>query len=360
MKLDSFDQYLNGNEIAALVLRDELSPVEGDDGIFFPPTFAPTEDGKTFTGGYNIDGDRNGTNVCLVDSVGSQANRIEPIFSKPGYEGLVPKITITAGSRTVNLLEAGHRAGDAIVRCTSLQSSIRGAFLDLRKGNAIPLSKISPTSLVFGVWDSRDTQAKSPRVVASTIRAFDVRPYTRSATYLPSAEYINDGLLADHGGSKADRDKYSKRGFLHALASSTHGGVRATGGIRREATLSLAALRSVPAQSNDILPLHRYLFGLALTALTATTSTYLRQGCNLVLSATRSPSRSLTAVRSSGERKALTLSHDEAIAYAKAAAGAFKVGCDQAVSFDKELAKQDLVDEKTGKATKTTKPKKGE
>ena len=38
----------------------------------------------------------------------------------------------------------------------------------MQKGDPTPLAKIAPTSLVFGVWDSRDTQAKLPRLVAST------------------------------------------------------------------------------------------------------------------------------------------------------------------------------------------------
>ena len=45
-------------------------------------------------------------------------------------------------------------------------------FLDT--GDASALAKLAPTSLVFGVWDSRDTQAKLPRLVQSVIRAWDV------------------------------------------------------------------------------------------------------------------------------------------------------------------------------------------
>ena len=40
--------------------------------VFFPPTYADV--------GYNIDSLSDGTKVATVDSVGSQANRIEPIF----------------------------------------------------------------------------------------------------------------------------------------------------------------------------------------------------------------------------------------------------------------------------------------
>lgn len=119
-KLTQFDHYLNDDGPAALVLREHLMPAEGADGVLFPATFAA---GTGFPGGYNIDrfGSEASGNVCLVDSVGSQANRIEPLFMREKYSSLVPQIVIKAGPKEVNLLEAGHRAGDALVRCSTLQ-----------------------------------------------------------------------------------------------------------------------------------------------------------------------------------------------------------------------------------------------
>ena len=118
-------------------------PVEGADGVIFPATYAAAEDKKVFPGGYNIDPPEGEKNVCLVDSVGSQANRIEPIFAKAEYSGLVPQVVINAGEKSVNLLEAGHRAGDAIVRCTPLQKTLQEAFKSVLKGNALKLAKIA-------------------------------------------------------------------------------------------------------------------------------------------------------------------------------------------------------------------------
>jgi CRISPR-associated protein Csb1 len=63
---------------AAIVMRQHLKPVEGDAPVvIFPPTYADI--------GYNIDTiDQTGKikNVCTIDSVGSQANRMEPLFKK--------------------------------------------------------------------------------------------------------------------------------------------------------------------------------------------------------------------------------------------------------------------------------------
>src|SRR5438552_4019086 len=103
--LKQFDHYLADDGPAALVVREWMIPVEGPDGVLFPATFAA---GDNFPGGYNIDGDPSGTNVCLIDSVGSQANRIEPLFAGEKYRHLIPQIAVTAGEKEVSLLEAGH------------------------------------------------------------------------------------------------------------------------------------------------------------------------------------------------------------------------------------------------------------
>jgi CRISPR-associated protein Csb1 len=269
---NQYDHFLKDDGPAALVVREYLMPVEGADGVLFPATYAAAEEKAKFAGGYNIDTDeRTGKNVALVDSVGSQANRIEVMFLPDKYDGryakLVPQIVVTAGEKAVNLLEAGHRAGDALVRCSSLQQELQDAFKAVLRGDAEPLAKIAPTSLVFGVWDSRDTQAKLPRVVASTIRAFDVRPLHRSAQYNPAAEYVNEKLL-DEPADKATKDAYAERGFIHVPAAWSHGGVIADGGVRRDATLGLAALRLLRAGDDaaKTLALRRYALGLALVA----------------------------------------------------------------------------------------------
>lgn len=341
-----FDSWLDDKGPAALVLREHLMPVEGHDGVLFPATFAASEDKKSFVGGYNIDRFADGSNVCLVDSVGSQANRIEPIFMKKDYVGLVPQIVIKAGSKKVNLLEAGHRAGDAIIRCSALQKEFQDAFKAALNGNAEPMAKIAPTSLVFGVWDSRDTQAKLPRLIDSKIHAFNVRELTRSANYLvqQQLDYVDEGLLPEP--NKAEKDEYSKRGYLNALATASHGGVIATRGIRRDATLHLAALRLLFTDDDvtKTLALRRYILGLALTAFTCQSSTYLRQGCNLVCDPDKP--NELKLVFNDGRREDAVLKHDDSLVYAKETAKAFILGINREVEFDKELAKKDVSETK--------------
>lgn len=365
--LTEYDAWLEDTGPVALVLREYLMPVEGHDGVIFPSTFAA---GDGFPGGYNIDTFPDGTNVCLVDSVGSQANRIEPLFAKNGYAGLVPQIVIKGGEKRVNLLEAGHRAGDAIVRCSSLKEELQKAFKEVLDGNAEPLAKIAPTSLVFGVWDSRDTQAKLPRLLSSTIRAFNVQKLTRSAQYVPAVEYVNDGLLEPPADQKT-KDAYAERGFIHVPAAGTHGGVIAKDGIRRDATLHLAALRLLTADhdknnKNKTLALRRYLLGLVMTAFTYSPIGYLRQGCNLVLDPDKK--RDFKVVYYDGKREDLQITHEDILAYAKAAAQEFGIDPqrkidlteqpDREVEFHKELAKKDVAGDEGGTQGKKTKAKK--
>jgi len=329
---------------AAIVLREYLNPVEGKDGVFFPPTFAAAENARDFGGGYNIDDIGNGENICLVDSVGSQANRIEPMFASVRYAALVPQLIVKAGSKSVNLLEAGHRAGDAIVRCTELRQGLHTAFQALKAGNAAPLAKLAPTSLVFGVWDSRETQAKAPRLLAATIRAFNVVRLTRSAQYNPAIEYVEEGLL-DDTQDKDTLKTYSERGFRHVPASASHGGVIARGDIRREVTLQLAALRLLRgADDAETKILRAYLLGLALVAFTKPAVGFLRQGCNLVLDGERPPEAKV--VYPNGKRAPLAIEHEAALHFALQAARAFGVGQNKEVAFDRKLAK----DETEGKA----------
>src|SRR5438105_603286 len=94
------NEMLAKNGPAALVCRQWLMPVEGHDAVIFPPTFAATEAGRS---GYNIDPPKKdlppGTKrIAIIDTVGAQANRMEPLFKSLDGEDpfplLVPQIDI--------------------------------------------------------------------------------------------------------------------------------------------------------------------------------------------------------------------------------------------------------------------------
>lgn len=345
-ELTKFDKWFEDHGPAALVIRDYLIPVEGSDGVFFPATYAPQQgadrDKDKFQGGYNLDKFPDGTNVCLVDSVGSQANRIEPLFAKEGYTDLVPQVVVTFPSKglRVNLLHANHRAADALVRSSAFEGQLRTAFEEVLRGNAEKLAKIAPTSLVFGVWDSRDTSAKVPRLLSSTIRAFNVREHTRSANFLTQMT-IDLGKLGILPGAD------SKDGFANALASKAPGGVQLSpnGAIRRDATISLAALRRLAVLEADgtlsadrTKALRRYILGLTLVALTAPQECFLRQGCNLVPDIDKP--REFKEVNLDGTRHDFVLKHPDALVYARAAMKEFGFEAVEAQPFDANIAEK--------------------
>jgi CRISPR-associated protein Csb1 len=324
----------DSNGPVALHLKQKLLPVEsvdGVDGIIYPPTYADI--------GYNIDTLSDGTKVALIDSVGSQANRMEPIFkaafgSDP-KEWLVPQIEIVLHTKELeedpneeaekkkdkksakelykekrSILDLAHRSADAVVQSSpTLLGSVSRAFQALhRTGDAGPLCALAPTSLVFGVWDSRGgTGEKRPRLVRAVIRAWNVEPLHAAAQFNSiSKSLTEDQREALKNEAKKQGKKLSEKGFADAPATfrpvspkaakymhefrdgspnperRVLGGVLARGGIVREVTVNLIALRAIrgkdPEETNHI---RKYLLGLSLLAATADIDLFLREGCHL-------------------------------------------------------------------------------
>ncbi len=310
----------------ALCLRQTLLPVEvpvqGEGGVIAPPTYADI--------GYNVDTLGDGTRVALVDSVGSQANRLEPIFKADPSVGpedwLVPQVDVVLRTEacghcaecqraassarktpgrcenprkvSCSLLDLAHRAADAVVRATELRPTVEAAFAAMGRGDAGPLCDLAPTSLLFGVWDSRGASAvKRPRLVRSIIRAWDV-DVLHAAAQFNSVWKMLDGAQQtslDEAAAKArvrlsevglkDAPGVFRKGRTTVAATSDRrvlGGVRAHGPITREVTINLVALRglrgSEPVATRRI---RLYLFALALVAATADVDLFLREGCHL-------------------------------------------------------------------------------
>jgi CRISPR-associated protein Csb1 len=330
----------------ALHLRQKLLPVEGKDGIIFPPTYATRGEDLP----YSIDKLSDGTKVAQIDSVGAQANRMEPLFKKaktdrPGnpLARLVPQIEIAIGNeKTVSILDAGHRLGDAIVRSSDLAEEAQRAFkLLLETGDASKIAKLSPTSLVFGAWDSRDTQAKLPRIVQSTIRAWDVEPLTRSAQYNPPVDYAALEVFSEEEKQKAEgrnESPLAQRGFVHVPAVGSHGGVWVRGAIHRDVTINLVALRQLDGENGR--ELRHYVLGLALVAAVEIQDGFLRQGCLLTIDPDHHAHWHV--VERTGHRTAVSLEQRIVRDYAFTAAERFGVGPDRLVRFQKERAKADL------------------
>jgi CRISPR-associated protein Csb1 len=332
--LTQYDDLLKDDaDVAAIVLRERLRPVQGARGVLFPPTFAATGRGKS---DYQIDrfgpraDDPEGAQKdgviasrCTVDSVPSQANRLEARLLK--YSGTsIPKVTITGsrvGQGSIDLLEVGHRVGDAVVRYSKVKVTNNGkeeekdgfepfeaALQAYVKGDAAPLAKLAPTSLVFGHWDSRDsatkksTKSKARRLIRSEIVAFNVQKVTKRSQYWSSIDpEVSQELeqILKEAKEAAQEDPNSKNpasqlGMTDVPAPESPGGVIAFGPIERTTIIALSGVRALATfkaatdagvteiDADNTLALRRYLFALALASAADPGVWDLREGCILV------------------------------------------------------------------------------
>jgi CRISPR-associated protein Csb1 len=339
----NFDNYLSPEKgPVALTICEHLEPVQGKDAVLFPPTFAAPE-GTDEKPAYVIDG-----KIGLVDSVGSQANRIEPMFKAGPYSKLVPQVTVKIGERQINLLDAGHRAADAVIRFSDQAKLLNDAFIKIRDhGNAAPLAKIAPTSLVFGAWDSRDTKVKLPRIIGSVVRAYGVDQLNRSAQFFAVLEKEEAEKLG------VDQKFLSNQGLSDNPSGRGPGGVIAREGVVREATLNLIVLRSLGGSgAEETQKLQRYILGLVLVAFFAPAELFLREGCLLVVSEEKKPK--IKEVFRDGRREPIEADLDAVLGYARKAAEDFGVGPDLVAEFKAEKVKEQDEKTKNKKAKKTT------
>lgn len=323
---DYAGEFLAGDAVA-IVVKQYLLPDDVENPVIFPPTYlkargraqsphaADGNESKESTKDqqasvYNIDDLGDGRNVCEIDSPQSDGNRSEPLFKSDELKDLVPQIVISVNGTPVNVLDAGHRAGDAVIRFSSLAAEFHEAFTRARAGDQSVLATLAPTSILYGAWDSRSTQAKLQRIIKAGVRAQDVRPLTKSATFIPAVDYVAVGAVKDElDAGEGDSNPLSSEGMKHALASQTLGGVRLTDPklLIRTIKINLVTLRQLKAIIEPPEPkenatdehkrqikreadeqsrartdaLRRYVLGLALVAATSDPDLNLREGCNL-------------------------------------------------------------------------------
>lgn len=313
--------------VAALVVQEGLRPISGN--VIFPPSYAGEKGEKSR---YNLNPTRNGI-LTTIDSIPSQANRIEPLFMQAPYAALVPQITVKAGNHTANLLEMGHRLADAAVRFTAVGEAINQAFESYRlQGNATPLAKLGPTSLIFGVWDSRNTHTKVPRLLNAEITATDVEPLQKLSQFTPTFEYTDIGI------DEKEQKKAAEVGLAH-VPNAGLGGVVVHGAIQRTVTLNLVGLRAFRGETDAQTPiLQNYLLGLALLATYVPVDYNLRQGCHLVRNSEQPCNTRL--IRRDGTEEVLALSLDNILTFASQAAAAFGVGENRELAFDTKQVKE--------------------
>jgi CRISPR-associated protein Csb1 len=341
---------------AVVKITETLEPAGGKEFPVFPPSYAgegtnapPVYDlngiewGEVLREKSAKDGTKRITRYikrarhCTMDSPQSHANRTETAFrDDPDLRGLVPqaeakiprKPEFTDQSNT-NLLALPHRIADFRVRASDQKDPAEKAIKALAGGDALPLLRFMPTSIIFGFWDSRADgyQHKHARILLTRIDAFDVVPCEKRSLYTgpyskdecASVVLGNENLaqeLSEYDAKAADddekakagkeakkwADKMAERGFSNALGTGL-GGVFAER-IERLALISLTDIASIfclkspegsarqksgigkPEPDKDLTnAARRYLLALALLAEShprSAGSYRLRSGCELL------------------------------------------------------------------------------
>ncbi len=294
---------------AVVTLRQKMEAAFTDEPIK-PSTF-PDKDGV----GQYLTYDNAGVKDAVLDTHQSQANRIEPLFDGTG---LIPDSTVKDSEKVTTVTRLGHRLADAAIYFSDKVALAQDAMKAFVQGNAVPIAKLSPTSLLFGLWDSRAerSRAKVTRIFNSEIRAHNVIEVPTAGQYISSVSRIEGQVSKD----------LSAEGLLDCPYSGK-GGVLVKGEIVRSARLNIRGIRALKgATAEQTAKLQNYVLGLGLYALVAPASGDLREGCNLVSTSTR-----IAVLNEDGTREELELKYNDVVAFAKQAAQDFGVG--NAVEF---------------------------
>jgi CRISPR-associated protein Csb1 len=168
LDLEQLRSAIVGNA-AAIRYKTRLVPAEGPGGKIFPPTHA----GGIYAWEHRRLVDDNIVTTVLLDSVQSQANRMEQALLQAhrarqlklpllqvDFSEIFPDVGV------ITTLDAPHRIADAIFRESTLgetrfrDSEVGQAFINSTTRNATGLFRYCPHALIFGVWDSGSQEKK--------------------------------------------------------------------------------------------------------------------------------------------------------------------------------------------------------
>lgn len=196
----------------------EYQPLGGAGDKVFPPTY---EGGKYATEKRVIEGGEV-VDCVLLDSVQSQANRMELTLLDAVRNGRItlPLLTVFFNDErlkkkfTVTSLEAPHRIADALLRDSLLEGvifrkSTIGKTLDtVDTHHATSLFGLNPTALVFGLWDSTGPRgglgAKFQRAIVSEIIGYHVQGGVKTSSRIDPAQIMRNASLVYSREKTAD------------------------------------------------------------------------------------------------------------------------------------------------------------
>lgn len=203
LTLDVLQAAVSGRA-AALRRIATLQPAGGVGDKVFPPTYEGGQyasEKRVVEGGEIVD-------CVLLDSVQSQANRMELALLDAMRAGRIalPLLTVRFDDPrlrkrfTVTSLEAPHRIADALLRDSlhegrMFRKSEKGRVLndaDIR--NATGLFGLNPTALLFGLWDSTGPRGglgvKFQRALVSEVIVIRVQQGVRTSSRIDPAQVM--------------------------------------------------------------------------------------------------------------------------------------------------------------------------
>lgn len=197
---------VDGGAVAVRAIT-RLEPAGGPGDKVFPPTYVKEGRSQTKYAMEEriVDGQR--VQTVLLDSVASQANRIEEALLEGWRRGELkfPVVSVDFSEveglgdlEQITALQAPHRIADALLRDSVdangtpfRQTSAGKEVTDARPNHATGMYKHCPTALVFGVWDSTGPKgglgAKFQRCLVSEIVGYDVVAGVKTASRIDPA-----------------------------------------------------------------------------------------------------------------------------------------------------------------------------
>ncbi len=217
LDLDTLTHAVAGGA-AAIRTVTRLEPAGGPGDKVFPPTYVKERNATTKYAleSRHVDGRK--VETVLLDSVASQANRLEEAL----FEGWRRKelafplvevdFTHEKGLEDldkITALQAPHRIADALLRDSVLggtpfrHTPVGTEVTDARPNHATAMFKYCPTALVFGVWDSTGPKgglgAKFQRCLVSEIVGMDVVVGVKTASRIdPTGIQTKAGPVYKH------------------------------------------------------------------------------------------------------------------------------------------------------------------
>lgn len=344
---------------AAMRCRTTIQPAGGVGDKVFPPTYL----GAIYATEERLvarDGESRRVPCVLLDSVQSQANRMEEALQAAVDEGRIKLPVIEVDFTGIELidpigkvtsLQAPHRIADAILRDslykgTPFRSSEIGKQIDaVSNRNATPLLEFCPTALVFGVWDSTGPKgglgAKFARSLVSEIVGYNAASGVKTGSRIDPLEirasakiFIeNDGTwrLAKDNEKKTVSPSEKNHGNIPPTIDTNAGGVTISHA-EQSVVISMPAFRRLrfpvggeyKPEYDDAARALLLSLGLLAATLASESGMDLRSRC--ILWPSEAPTWELLG--KPGEKpQAVEISSDDAVAlYNEAVETAVKVG----------------------------------